>query len=416
MRKFVVATLMLLCLSAGGFHHASADEVIKWNETATVAGTVTNPIQQSRIFAMTHAAIHDALNAINRRYHPYALDIRVTSEASPEAAVAAAAHAVLVDQLPSQVTALNDAYSASLALIPDGPAKNTGVAVGEAAAAVMLALRIADGAAEAQFTYTPGTNPGDYQITPPNDNPPFVLLPGWGEVTPFALEDSSQFRPGPPYDLTSKKYAADFNEVKSLGAKIGSSRTAEQTEIALFWRESSPLGWNRIARIVSAQQGLTLEENARLFALLNLALADGYIGSYETKYYYQFWRPITAIRLADTDGNSDTSPDPTWEPVFPTPPLPDHDSAHGVEGGAAAAVFKHFFGSDTMSFSTTSTTSDPPNVVVRTFGSFSQAAEENGLSRILIGFHFRKAVTDGIKHGRKIGNWTFNHFLKPVRK
>jgi hypothetical protein len=279
---------MLLCLSAGGFQHISADEVTKWNAIATVTGTVTNPIQQSRIFAMTHAAIHDALNAISRRYHPYAFDIQVTPEASPEAAVAAVAHAVLVNQLPSKATDVNAAFDASLALIPDGSAKNAGVAVGEAAAAAILALRIADGAAEAQFTYTPGINPGDYQFTPPNDNPPFVLLPGWGEVTPFVLEESSQFRPGPPYDLTSKKYAADFNEVKSLGAKIGSLRTADQTEIALFWRESSPLGWNRIARVVSAQQGLTLEENGRLFALLNLALADGYIGSYETKYYYQF--------------------------------------------------------------------------------------------------------------------------------
>jgi hypothetical protein len=413
MKKYIVTTFMLLCLTAGGFHRASADEVTKWNETATLAGTVTNPIQQSRIFAMTHAAIHDALNAINRRYHPYALDIQVAPEASPEAAVATAAHAVLVDQLPSKATDLNDAYDASLALIPDGLAKSAGIAIGEAAAAVILALRIADGAADAQFTYTPGTNPGDYQFTPPNDNPPFVLLPGWGEVSPFVLDDSSQFRPGPPYDLTSKKYAADFNEVKSLGAKIGSLRTAEQTEIALFWRESSPVGWNRIARIVSAQQGLSLAKNARLFALLNLALADGYIGSYETKYYYHFWRPITAIRLADIDGNPDTSPDATWEPVFPTPALPDHDSAHSVEGGAAAEVLKRFFGSDAVSFSTTSTTSNPPNVVVRTFGSFSQAAEENGLSRIYIGFHFRKAVTDGIKHGRKIGTRTVTHFLRP---
>jgi hypothetical protein len=414
MRKCIVATFMLLCLTADGSHHVNADEVTKWNETATLVGTVTNPIQQSRIFAVTHAAIHDALNAINRRYHPYAFDIQVAPEASPEAAVAAAAHSVLVNQLPSKATDVNAAYNASLALIPDSPAKSAGIAVGEAAAAVILTLRSADGAAEAQFAYTPGTNPGDYQFTPPNDNPPFVLLPGWGEVTPFVLEDSSQFRPGPPYALTSKKYAADFNEVKSLGAKLGSARTAEQTEIALFWRESSPVGWNRIARIVSAQQGLTLEENARLFALLNLALADGYIGSYETKYYYQFWRPITAIRLADTDDNPDTNPDPAWEPVFPTPTLPDHDSAHSVEGGAAAEVLKRFFGSNEISFSTTSTTSNPPNTVVRTFGSFSHAAEENGLSRIYIGFHFRKAVTDGIKHGRKIGAWAFNHFLRPA--
>jgi hypothetical protein len=414
MKTHVRGVLILSLLMVLGRSPVWADEVTKWNETATLAATVTNPLHQSRLFAMTHAAIHDALNAISRRYHPYALDIQVTPEASLEAAVATAAHAVLVDQLPTQETVFNDAYAASLALIPDDLAKSAGVAVGEAAAAVMLALRIADGSAEAQFAYTPGINPGDYQFTPPNDNPPFVLLPGWGDVSPFVLDDSSQFRPGPPYALTSKKYAADLNEVKSLGAKLGSVRTAEQTEIALFWRESSPVGWNRIARIVSAQQGLTLEENAQLFALLNLALADGYISSWETKYYYRFWRPITAIRLADTDSNPDTSADPTWEPLVVTPPLPDYDSAHSVEGGAAAEVLKRFFGSDAVSFSTTSTTSDPPNTIVRTFGSFSQAAEENGLSRIYIGFHFRKAVTEGIAHGRKIGRQAVSHFLRPV--
>jgi hypothetical protein len=170
------------------------------------------------------------------------------------------------------------------------------------------------------------------------------------------------------------------------------------------------VGWNRIARIVSTQQGLTPAENARLFALLNLALADGYIGSYETKYYHHFWRPITAIRLADIDDNPDTSTDPTWEPLLPTPALPDYDSAHSVEGSAAAEMLKRVFGTDTISFTTCSTTLPAGSTctdaspVTRSYNSFSEAAEENGLSRILIGFHFRKAVTDGIKHRRKIDN------------
>jgi PAP2 superfamily len=235
------------------------------------------------------------------------------------------------------------------------------------------------------------------------------------------IDDSAQFRPGPPYDVTSKKYTADFNEIKSLGAKDSSTRTDEQTQIADFWVESSPLQWNRIARTVSAAAELDVWENARLFGLLNMALADGYIGSLETKYHYNYWRPVTAIRLADTDGNPDTTADPRWEPLQPTPPIPDYDSAHAVEGGAAAEVLQRVLKTDQVSFSTCSLTlplaeerCGGANEVLRSYASFSQAADENGVSRILVGFHFRKAVEEGIKHGRKIGKHTVQHFLKPV--
>jgi hypothetical protein len=235
------------------------------------------------------------------------------------------------------------------------------------------------------------------------------------------LDDSAQFRPGPPYDVTSKKYTTDFNEIRSLGAKDGSTRTDEQTEIAHFWVESSPLQWNRIARTVAEAAGFNVWENARLFGLLNMALADGYIGSWETKYHYNYWRPITAIQLAGTDGNRDTVADPTWEPLQPTPPIPDYDSAHAVEGGAAAEVLQRVLKDDQVSFSTCSLTLPLPeeqcggaNEVLRSYASFSQAADENGVSRILVGFHFRKAVEEGIKHGRKIGKQAVEHFLKPV--
>jgi hypothetical protein len=235
------------------------------------------------------------------------------------------------------------------------------------------------------------------------------------------IDDSAQFRPGPPYEVTSKKYTADFNEIKSLGAKDSSTRTDEQTQIAHFWVESSPLQWNGIARTVSATAELDVWENARLFGLLNMALADGYIGSLETKYHYNYWRPVTAIQLADTDGNPDTTADPTWEPLRPTPPIPDYDSAHAVEGGAAAEVLQRVLKTDHLSFSTCSLTLPLPeeqcggaNEVLRSYASFSQAAGENGVSRILVGFHFRKAVEEGIKHGRKIGKHAVQHFLKSV--
>ena len=212
-------------------------------------------------------------------------------------------------------------YAAALADIPEGAPKTQGMVIGHAAAAVILALRVADGADTLvlDFDYPQGTNPGEYRFTP---EAPFAFMPGWGDVTPFVLHDSAQFRPGPPYAVTSRKYTADFNEVKSLGAKDGSTRTAEQTQIAHFWVESSPLQWNRIARTVSASAGLDMWENARLFALLNMALADGYIGSWETKYHYNYWRPETAIQSAETDGNPDTVADPAWEPLDPTPQSP----------------------------------------------------------------------------------------------
>ena len=230
-------------------------------------------------------------------------------------------------------------------------------------------------------------------------------------MTPFVLSSSTQYRPPAPYDLGSRKYAADFKEVKSLGAVNSVTRTNDQTEIARFWVEGSPQGWNRIARTISARQGLDLWQNARLFGLLNLASADAYIVDFENKYFYEFWRPISAIRAADTDGNPGTTADPTWDSLVGTPPAPDYPSGHSGQGGAMSEVLARFFG-DAISFTTTSTTQPG---VTRSFSSFSRAAQENGNSRIYIGFHFRHAVTQGIKLGGKVGKVAFNHYLRPVR-
>jgi hypothetical protein len=380
---------------------------------------------------MAHAAIHDALNAIERRYSPYALDTFTDQGASPEAAVATAAYTVLVEQFirvaavgaPPQKAALDAAYVASLALIPDGEAKTSGIAIGQLAAAAILALRAGDAWEDLDvidFNYPQGTAPGEYRFFPPFD---FVYAPEWGTLPPFVLRHAAQFQPPPPYPIKSGQYAKDLHEVEIFGGNgttTPTARTGEQTEIALFWLESSPLKWNRIARTVSAASGLDPWENARLFALLNLALADGYIASFDTKYSYSFWRPITAIREAESDGNAKTSGDPTWTPLVDTPPIPDYDSGHSVQGGAAAQVMSRFFGTDSLGFTTWSTTLpegsgwNDPSSVRRFYSSFSEAAQENGVSRIYIGFHFRKAVTEGIKHGRKIANHAFNHYLRPV--
>ena len=242
--------------------------------------------------------------------------------------------------------------------------------------------------------YHQGTSPGEFRFVPGTD---FAILPAWGKLPPFVLFRADQYRPGPPYRVDSKKYAEDFNEIRNLGGDgvtTLSARTSEQTEIALFWLEDSPLGWNRIARVVAAARGLGLWETARLLALLNLAMADGYIANWDTKHYYNRWRPITAIREAATDGNPDTQADPTWMSLAPTPPGPEYDSGHALEGAAAAEVMRRFFGTDNIAFTTCSTTLPPgstcadPNRVTRSFSSFSQAAAENALSRFSLGITF----------------------------
>ncbi|MGH8822905.1 MAG: vanadium-dependent haloperoxidase, partial [Jiangellaceae bacterium] len=314
-------------------------------------------------------------------------------------------------------------YAAALDAVPDGPAKAQGVALGQAAADAVLTRRASDGfdTPLVDPDYQEGSAPGEYRYTP---GTPFAFAPHLGDdLTPFVLEDSSQFRPGPPYRLTSHKYAADVNEIQRLGGDdvtTPSDRTDEQTEIALFWVESSPLAWNRIARSVGTAEGLDSWQNARLFGLLNLALADGYIGTWDTKYHYRFWRPVTAIRLADIDDNPATTADPTWTPLLENPPIPDYDSGHAVEGGAAAQVLTRFFGTDRMSFSNCSYTLPAGQAcadespTLRHFTRFSQAADENAVSRIYVGFHFRDAVETGTRHGEKIANRAVNLFLRPV--
>jgi hypothetical protein len=389
------------------------------------------------MYAMTHVAIHDALNAIERRSRPYTFDMQARPGASTDAAVAAAARDVLValiGQLPLELPFITQScidagiarveadYAAALAAIPDNQAEAQGIAVGQAAAAAILLLRAEDGAVGPflNFACPQDTEPGEYQCTP---GTPFIAFEVWENVTPFVLNDSSQFRPGPPYGVDKKKYTADFNEVKSLGGDgidTPSARTPDQTVIALYWWESSPLKWNRIARIVSDQKRLDLWENARLFGLLNLALADGYIAMVSTKNHYDYWRPITAIRNGDMDGNPDTTGDLDWTPLRPTPANQDYASGHSIEGGAGAEVLKQFFGTDRTSFKDCSmtlpagSTCNDPSPVFRSYTSFSQAAAENAFSRILIGFHFRKSVEEGTDYGRQIGKRAANLYLKPV--
>lgn len=437
----VLAAGVFLTSATASEQAAGSNAVLVWNANAGDAALAACSLGghaplEARLYAMTQAAVHDALNAIETRSRPYAASLTAAPGASPEAAVAAAARDVLVPVLASLsfylpaacvdggIASVEEDYAAALGAIPAGQAKTRGVALGKASAAAILALRSDDGFDTPLVSpgYQEGTAPGEYRYTP---GTPFAFVPGLGEdLTPFVLESGSQFRPGPPYSLGSGKYAADLNEVQRLGGDdvtTPSARTSEQTEIALFWVESSPLAWNRLSRSVAEAEGLDLWESARLLGLLNLAMVDGYIGSFEAKYHYRFWRPVTAIRMADTDGNAETTADPTWTPLLPNPPVPDYDSGHAVEGGAAAEVLRRFFHSDRISFSACSLTLPAGQTcgdaapTLRHFTSFSQAAEENALSRIYVGFHFRDAVETGVRHGEKIGSRAVSHFLLPAQ-
>jgi hypothetical protein len=409
-----------------------------WN-TVAVQATLTageNAVVQSRTLAIVHVAIHDALNSIDTRYERYAFKGYVQTGASVDAAIAAAARDALVGAItvgplpfPPQfgtpalqalaVAQVNTAYAMVLAGIPDGTAKSNGITLGQAAAAAILALRSTDHATTV-VPYTPGTQPGDWQPTPnpiPFDPPaPADLLPaalpGWGQVTPFVLRRSNQFEPDGPPRLSGKRYARDYNEVKAIGEKNSIIRTAEQTSIARFWYENSAAGWSRIALVVAHSQGLNPWDAARLLALVNLAMADGYIGGFETKYDFNFWRPVTAIRAGDTDGNDATIVDPNWSSLLNTPAIPDYTSTHSVAGGASSEVLRRFFHNDDIPFMTTSGV--PFAGLTRSYTSFSQAAAENGDSRVYAGIHFRSAVEDGIQQGQKIGRFVFTHALQPL--
>jgi hypothetical protein len=396
-----VAFLFSLLLGAG---QVKAGEVERWNRVATDAAIAQelDPLTESRIFAIVHASIHDALNAIDRRYEAYQARISAAQGASPDAAVAAAAHASLTELMPARKAAFEAALAETLAQVMDKDAAARGLQAGRQAAAINLANRRDDGASR-EVKYIPGKKAGDYRPTPPDFTP--ALFPQWGMIRPFVLTSASQFRPAPPLDPKSVRARAEIEEVRAIGGKTSSARTAEQSEISRYWYESSPQGWNRIARVVAADRGLDEWESARLLALVNFAMADGFIGGFEAKYHYKYWRPATAIR-ENGGANGD------WLPDLSTPPVPDYPSTHTVLGAAAAAVMARYFGSDFVSFSMTS--GAPYAGITRKFWSFSEAARENGASRVLAGIHFPTAVQAGYEQGERIGVFTYERALRPL--
>jgi hypothetical protein len=398
----IPATLVAALLAIIPVTRASADEVMRWNQIATDATTAakTDPLTESRIFAILHTAIHDAVNNIEPRYQTYQSGTSPAPGASVEAAIAAAAHDTLVVLFPGAKSNFDVAMEETVRAVSDDSKKNAGLGVGRMCAKAILARRENDGA-NRMVQYTPGTKPGEYCPTPPDLKPAF--FPHWGNITPFVLKSSSQLRPAEPPAVKSPRALADIAEVKAIGGTNSMTRTAEQNEIARFWYENSTRGWNRIAREVSTAQHLNMWDNARLFALVNLAMADGFIAGFETKYHYNYWRPVTAIREG---GETE------WLSYLPTPPVPDYPSTHTVLGAAAATVMARFFDTDLICFSMTS--GEPYPGITRRFWSFSDAARENGASRILCGIHFRTAVDSGYAQGERVGEWVFENALRPA--
>jgi hypothetical protein len=426
--------------NGNGWGTVSPDMVLRWNDAAfylmlnTPQPPPVTPFWSSRYTAMVHIAMHDALNSIVPKYKTYALNTR-DKDASPDAAVAQAAYDVIVNayntlnppiETPQFIKDhMNELLQQSLSAITDVDAKAKGVALGHAAAQAVIQKRTNDGTQNITYTLPEGTLPGQYRWTPPFNIPGLpvyglVDAVGWQNVTPFGLTSASQFRPGPPYGKTDTResiktpqYIADYNEIKSMGCDNCGTRTADQTQFAKFWVESPNYGWNKIARNIIAQKNMDAWKVARLLALVQIAENDSYISSADAKFYYWFWRPITAINSNNMGATPGTIGDANWNVlVFPTPPAADYPSAHANAGGAGAEVIRQFFNQDNFSFSFASTSADPLHPI-RSFTSLSQAARENSLSRMYVGYHFRESCLVGEQVGKYIGGYIATHSLQP---
>ena len=411
---------------------ARADAVTDWNAiaiqiivnapcpTAPCANPPVHPGATSLLdSAMVQAAVYDAVESITGRFRPYAVHVPGAS-GSTDAAVAKAAHDVLVNRFPfPAITGFLDttyhAYLAAHGLAESDP----GVAVGAQTAAAIIALRANDGSfpSPSPPPFTGGNAPGEWRPTPsylPGTPAPFspMLAPWLATVTPFTLRSPSQFRPVGPPDLTSHRYTVAYNETKSMGSLINSGRTTDQTNMALFYNANFLVVYNRAARDIAAAQLSSIDDSARLFALMNLAMTDAVITAWDSKRHFVFWRPVTAIQEGDNDGNPDTIGDPNWQPFINTPNYPSYTSGANNVTGAATRSLALFFGSDEMSFTLHTTNAAAP-VQTRDYTRFSDVASDVVEVRILQGIHFRFDDVQARKQGRHVAQWVFSHFLRP---
>ena len=398
------ASLMILTVLGGP---VSADVITDWNEKAVAFVTKQRmlPPQAERVIASVHVAMFDAVNSIEHRYRPYRVAVTTSMDTSPEAAAATAAGMVLAGLHPKEDEELNSLTAGYLAAIPSGTAKSNGIKVGEEVAAKIVAERKADGA-DAPDAYRPKTRPGVYVPTP------ITASSMWPNVKPFAIQSPSQFRPQPPISLKSKEWAADYNEIKSLGGKTSSKRTARQTEDAKFWLITGPASYYPVVRQLVAAKAMNVLDSARFMALASTAVADSYIAVFDAKYHYDFWRPITAIRNGDIDDNAATEPEATWQPIDNTPMHPEYPCAHCISSAAIATVIEGALGSPDIP-EVTMTSPTAPGVTHRWTNVWTYA-DEVAMARIYAGFHYRFSTRVGQDMGRKIGRHVMQNLLQPT--
>jgi len=386
---------------------ARADVVQDWNTIMLNTIATQSPFAQARFAAITQLAVFEAVNACTGEYQPYLGSVTAPSGASAEAAAAAAAHKILTNYFGASVT-LDNALTTSLAAIPDGPSKTDGIAVGVAAANAMIAARANDGSTPLQTFIPTSTDPGSWQRTPPAFGP--GLFYNWRNVTPFGIETSDQFRLGPPPALTSERYQRDYNEVKTVGELNSAARPQDRSDVAKFYAAASPAQvWNSVAQQVSVETFMSLSSKARAFALVNMAMSDALVAIFDTKYFYVFWRPVTAIRAGDLDGNPKTDADPTWTPFITTPSFPSYASAHASGSGAAAKVLALLFGPAGHAITLTYPT--VPGVILQ-YTQFREITGDIDDARVYGGIHFRFDQEEGGKLGRQVGRYVVKHHLR----
>jgi len=385
---------------------AQADVITDWNQTAIdvmkAANVAGNP--WTRSMALMNVAMSDAVNTVQSRYARFGATIPPESRASAEAAAAGAAREMLQRLYPGQKAAIDKAYAVSLTAIPEGSARDAGVALGEKLAVLLYTDRQND-ATSAPDAYRPVTTPGVWIPTVP------PIFPQYATAKPWGLDRADQFRPAPPPALSSALYARDYNETREFGSAKSAKRTQEQTEVVRFWTQTNLApAWYQAAAQLSAAKGLGLAENARVHALLSMALANCFIIDWDAKFHYNFWRPLTAIRNGDLDGNAATERDPGWMPLNATPMHPEYPSQAGINAGAAVGVLQSVFGSGPLEV--TATDIDNPRLQ-RTYSSVAQMGEEQRLVRIWGGIHFRNSLEVGDAMGRQIADHLVRNYLKP---
>ena len=411
----VVAGHGTAALAQGSSAAATVNPVVEWNKTLLVivrtSGAQPATVHPTRSFAIMHAAIYDAVNAIERSHEPYLVELgRVPATASRDAAASVAAHDVLSALYPTFQATLDAQLSQELTALPADANTTQGEDLGHAVAAAILDLRRDDGSAAQPIPFSFVNAPGRYQSTPPNF-PPQPQFTHWSHVTPFVLAGADQFRPGPPPALTSNTYADSFNQVKALGIANSTAATPDQALIGRFWNGAIQNYWNEIAQTAALRHGLTTTDSARLFALLNLSLADSVIAFYDAKYTYNFWRPVTAIRAADPRTNAETQPDPNWLPeAGKTANDPSYPGAHAAISAAAQTVLVTFFDTDHFQLDVTS---EVLPGIERHFESFSGAEREASLSRVFAGVHFLTDEQAGETLGRQVADFVCDYSLQP---